>query len=279
MLAEEYRPPAGHPLHPYVMAIFRLRARAAPHRETILPKGDVHVLFNLGDAVHVQGDQLGPDGVRWTDTYVAGLATRPYVTRPLGDADYVGISLHAETCAPILRLPLYEITDAVIDGPLVLPELRALGDRLRAASDFAAQCALLLAWLHGRLRPTTSAAAVRHACTLLRTSCTEDGVWRTARELTVSPRHLRRLFADHVGVSPAQYARLARFVDALHLLGASRQCAGSGAPPRRTLTEVACTARYYDQAHFCRDFRAFAGMTPQAYRQSTVPTVGLIYSR
>jgi hypothetical protein len=32
MRAEEYVPPAGHPLHPYVLAIFRLRARGAYHR-------------------------------------------------------------------------------------------------------------------------------------------------------------------------------------------------------------------------------------------------------
>ena len=49
---------------------------------------------------------------------------------------------------------------------------------------------------------------------------------------------------------------MSRFVRALHLI-----------PRLPTLTDVAHAAWYTDQAHFCHDFREFAGITPDAYRR------------
>ena len=102
-----------------------------------------------------------------------------------------------------------------------------------------------------------------------RQSPEENAVRRAAMDMAVSPRHLRRLFAQCVGISPSDYMRLGRFVDALHLLNA----------PQPRLTTIAHKAGYYDQAHFCRDFRHFVGMTPIEYRsRRTGPLVGHIFS-
>ncbi len=56
----------------------------------------------------------------------------------------------------------------------------------------------------------------------------------------------------HLGIGPAHYMRLSRFVKALHMM-----------PKAYSLTDIAYTVYYADQAHFCRDFKAIAGMTPQ----------------
>lgn len=55
---------------------------------------------------------------------------------------------------------------------------------------------------------------------------------------------------------------MSRFFKALHLI-----------PKLSTLTDVAHAARYHDQAHFCRDFKAIAGMPATAYlaQVGTVP--------
>ena len=42
-------------------------------------------------------------------------------------------------------------------------------------------------------------------------------------------------------------------------------------PQRASLAELADACGYYDQAHFNRDFRDFAGMAPGAYLASLTP--------
>jgi AraC-like DNA-binding protein len=267
---QQYRPPAGHPLEPYLLSIFRVRMDHPPRHEIILPKGNVDLLFNLGETVH--GDGLAPDPyvVRPGAAWVGGLKTRQYSVLPQGGMYLVGISLRGEACAGLLPLSPAEIVNLEAHDLPSTAGMRTIAEQLHDAGSFADQCALLTRWLTARLRPPRGAEAVRHACTLLRQGPAQDAVRATAKALAVSPRHLRRLVNEHVGIGPAEYVRLARFIGALHRMAA----------PGRTLTEVAHAAGYYDQAHFNRDFRSFAGMTPQEYRtRANGPTVGHILAQ
>jgi transcriptional regulator GlxA family with amidase domain len=73
-----------------------------------------------------------------------------------------------------------------------------------------------------------------------------------------SHRHFIALFEDAVGLTPKRYSRVLRFRHALGLLG--------GEAPRAPLAGVALAAGYSDQAHFNRDFREMAGISPERYR-------------
>ncbi len=64
-------------------------------------------------------------------------------------------------------------------------------------------------------------------------------------------------FREELGVPPKALARILRFERAVGRLRAGDD-----------LAALALDAGYYDQAHFNRDFRAFAGATPTAYRPS-----------
>lgn len=264
---EIYQPPPGHPLHPYVLAIFRVRWNGAGARETILPKGNVDYLFNLGAPLHGSGRRpeghVSDAGAAW----IGGLRTRPYIVHPQGRVDLLGVSLRAEGCAELLPLAPAEFTDQVIQGAELPADVHTVAEQVCEARGFAEQIAILTRWLTKRLRPLRGAAAVRHACARLRMSRAEDAVGETAKALGVSVRHLRRMVTEQVGVGPAEYVRVARFIRATELMTA----------PERTLAQVALSAGYYDQAHLCRDFRTFAEMTPQDYRRrATGPVVGHI---
>jgi AraC-like DNA-binding protein len=80
-------------------------------------------------------------------------------------------------------------------------------------------------------------------------------VTEVATALGVSERNLRRVFRDTIGVGPKTFARLERFRRALNAARVRE------APSWAT---IALDAGYYDQAHLIADFRAIAGVTPQA---------------
>jgi AraC-like DNA-binding protein len=73
----------------------------------------------------------------------------------------------------------------------------------------------------------------------------------------VTVRTLQRLFTHYVGVGPKWVLARYRLHDAVADLDAGRP---------GTLTELAVRYRWYDQAHFARDFTALVGVTPGQYR-------------
>ncbi|MCM4077624.1 helix-turn-helix domain-containing protein [Paractinoplanes hotanensis] len=74
-----------------------------------------------------------------------------------------------------------------------------------------------------------------------------------ADELGVGRRRLERGFRQHIGMSPATVARIARFQRVVGRFGA-------GAAP----AEAAAGSGLADQSHLARETRALAGMTPSA---------------
>jgi AraC-like DNA-binding protein len=106
-------------------------------------------------------------------------------------------------------------------------------------------------------------AAARLACRATRLVATQADLGLPVRmtavaaELGVSLRHLRRAFAEAVGLAPKQYARVARLHRALGAEG--------------DWSQRARLAGYYDQAHLVGEFRALLGATPEAYARGRGP--------
>ncbi|MFI9253894.1 helix-turn-helix domain-containing protein [Streptomyces sp. NPDC053069] len=82
-----------------------------------------------------------------------------------------------------------------------------------------------------------------------------------ARELAVSERQLRNLFADGVGVSPKHYARIDRVRTVVTRAGSARW------------SELAAATGYFDQSHMTSDFRALMGVPPRSYLTGRLPAV------
>lgn len=83
-------------------------------------------------------------------------------------------------------------------------------------------------------------------------------IQRLAKDIDVSSKHLRSSFKDVVGISPKTHLQLLQLHQVVHAL-ATR--------PNWSLTEIALRSGFYDQSHFIRKFKQFAGMTPSAYRK------------
>jgi AraC-like DNA-binding protein len=266
MQIDRYIPPSGHPLHPYVDSIWRAVSQPKHASETILPKQNVDILFNLGAPyAGIRGASSSRSDIR--DFHVAGPQTSSFVVRPQGDAKLLGISLKMDGCSAILALPLTELTDQTVEGTMIFSQQRFLWEQVAEAQSFDAQRDLLVRWLMARLQPKHHVDLVQYACRALREQPSSNTLDRLSSQLNLSSRHLRRIMLHHLGIGPAHYMRLSRFVKALHMM-----------PKAYSLTDIAYTVYYADQAHFCRDFKAIAGMTPQEYRKRMSQVPGHIFS-
>jgi AraC-like DNA-binding protein len=76
------------------------------------------------------------------------------------------------------------------------------------------------------------------------------------KECSSNDRKLQYKFKNNVGFSLSLYQKLARFNRSLYQLKYSQ-----------SLTSVAIECGYYDQSHFIRDFKTFAGVSPGEYQR------------
>ena len=80
-----------------------------------------------------------------------------------------------------------------------------------------------------------------------------------SRETGYSQCYIRRVFKEIHGISPKEFERFIRFQAFLGELNKSQDQTGS--------EEIALNCGYYDQSHMLKDFRAFAGTTPEKYKK------------
>jgi AraC-like DNA-binding protein len=73
--------------------------------------------------------------------------------------------------------------------------------------------------------------------------------------LNITPTTLRNLFNQHVGISPKDLIKIHRIKKALDF---PLTC-------EESLTQVAYHLNYFDQAHFCKDFKDSIGISPKQY--------------
>ena len=79
----------------------------------------------------------------------------------------------------------------------------------------------------------------------------------------LSLRQFERKCAERIGMPPKSFARIVRFSKAYRLREAK---------PELTWTAVAHETGYFDQMHFIRDFKEFAGVTPTIIEKALLET-------
>lgn len=169
-----------------------------------------------------------------------------------------GVRFHLGGLAPFAIATLADFTDRTVAPEDVLgSEASALDDAIRATGDLDAQARALDAFFLGRLAHAPDLAGFSRATDAAKETRGGASVEQMAEAAGVSSRHLERLFARHLGVTPKTLARVLRFQSALGAL--MRE-------PDGTLADVAAQAGYFDQAHFIKDFRRMTGGVPRGYR-------------
>lgn len=223
--------------------------------EHILPSGTCQLVIALHDAP-IAWAAAKPEASwqPWTGGIVHGPQSTYYRAGPKPAGAVVGAAFRPGAAGATLVVPAEELLDLHV----TIDELwgksgRALHERLTSTAGPRAALALLERALTARIRmPLLMHPAVAHA---LRHACSQP-IEQVRKQTGYSHRHFVALFRSAVGLTPKQHSRVRRFSAAVH-----RLATGSV-----RLADLAADVGYADQAHLTREFRAFCGVPPSAYR-------------
>ncbi|MCA8952980.1 MAG: AraC family transcriptional regulator [Planctomycetes bacterium] len=225
-------------------------------RGRLFADGAMDVMFNLTDPLVTERD--GRPRI-WRAPWVCGPRTDAQPVQLTSRRfTIVGARIRPGSVGAVLGAPATEVAEQVVE----LHEFwrgfaTEVHERIATARSIEARFDALEDGLERRLiarllpRPAFAAMVAE-----LRDSPTAS-IATLSRRLGVSHKHLTRLFRSHVGLGPKTFHRVGRFRALVARLPWQR-----GAPDWAAL---ACAGGYADQAHLCRDFREFTGITPTRF--------------
>jgi len=224
--------------------------------EIVYPTGEPQILFHLAEPF-CETDGRGRQSTQPVCLISGQLLEYNHVTTT-GLTGMLGINFHPYGLRSLLNVPMQELNGAVTDLADFLPGLRELGERLPEIANWPDRIALAEKYLLNSIRnPETDALRpVRQAIRLFNQGGPTNSVSLINREIGVSDRQQERFFRDIIGLTPARFAKIVRLEKAMQLLKTDL-----------SLTKIALTAGYFDQAHFNHDFLHFVGLTPGQCRQ------------
>ncbi|MEH2609386.1 helix-turn-helix domain-containing protein [Bradyrhizobium sp. AZCC 1693] len=189
-----------------------------------------------------------------------GMQTRAMTLRPSGPLGVVLVRLKAEESCRVLGCDLADMTDASVELSDIFGDREAslLEEMLAEAEHAEARVARMRQFLRDRVAANRFDPVVHRAIRALKQDPAVS-MKDLASRLDVGERSLQRRFKTLTGISPKQFARVARMekVIATRLKG-------------NDWADVAYAAGYNDQAHLTNDFRSLVGAPPQAFFRGTL---------
>jgi AraC-like DNA-binding protein len=167
----------------------------------------------------------------------------------------VRVSFSPSVLYRILGVPISEFPiDQALDSTFFFDEnIGVVTEQLRQAADYEGMIMIMNTYLRqfqARLRPELPIDAV---FPFLEKNNKRLSVDELAAIAHISIRQLERQCQQRIGMSPKYFLRLSRFGKAWHM---------KEKDPNLTWTHVAYQTGYFDQMHFIRDFKEFAGVAP-----------------
>jgi AraC-like DNA-binding protein len=222
----------------------------------------VSTASELNSAVRIQPDGCSDviwhmRGERVSVSFVGPMSVANIITPQLGDR-YVGVRFKPGITLYHPVIPMWRFRDQII--PFRNTTALKIGKRLSGYADEVEGDVLQVeAWLQGLIenKRVQIDSQVEAVLNLLhgQPHLHLDSIYDLTQ---TSPRTIQRRFLELVGYTPKLYARIHRHrLTVQALLNQAPMCSTS---------QLAAKLGYSDQAHLVREFRHFAGVTPEAFR-------------
>ena len=201
----------------------------------------------------ISSDRRNHEGCAYKSV-VTGVQRETVTLQPGGPTGSMVVRLRPGAASRVFGVEMEAFTDANVEladlfGDTARDQLES---ELREAPDKAARLAAIVSFLLPRVRRATD-AVVDESIRRLRRNPAQP-IARLSAALGISERQLSRRFLSRIGVSPKQIVRVLRG----EKLIAARTRGVAWA-------DIAALCGFNDQAHMIRDFKALAGVTPDAH--------------
>lgn len=242
----EKHPVRNEILRRHIRCFWTFRAGKVRYDHAVTPQKGINLKFNLGGAELFAHE--GEKRARIGAAFFTGLQDRFSGIRITGGGavDMAGVSFRPYGLYPFLGVPMKEFRNRFVAAEDAgFAALNRIAEKLADVSDVPSRMRLLEDEL----------------LSLLRQSGKADGAFDEfqaifAGRAPAGARRRERLYDKYVGVPMRTHDLLRRFHAGL------RQLLAGGCA---RLSDVAYDNGYFDQAHYIRDFRRFAGLPPTEF--------------
>lgn len=180
--------------------------------------------------------------------------SRPVDVQMRKGSGCIAVCFHPGMAYPFIRVPMHLFRDATVNFfDLWNGATSELEDKLACIPDDEGRSAVVQDFLLSQLKLEKQDLQVAYCLNKAQLTQGSIAVRKLAEETGLSQRQLSRRFHQSIGLSPKEYLSVCRFNASLQYLSKY---------PGISLTEIAYLGGYYDQAHFIRDYKVYAGHSP-----------------
>lgn len=227
-----------------------------PLKNTIVPDGTMKLIFHYGDTYkhHSQNGEV----IILPKCFLIGQLTKPYVIEPTGVTGSFVVQFKPNGFLPFTTIPLKEMENTAVSlGKLFGEDGIELGEQILNASSTSERIQIIEAFFFKTLADKeTIDKVVKSTVETIFNANGQFSVNEFSRTNRIDRRQLARKFASTIGLSPKQLAKTVRIQTTLKILLNEEIT---------SLTALAHENRYFDQAHFIKEFREFTGLTPKEF--------------
>ncbi|MDX1939547.1 MAG: helix-turn-helix transcriptional regulator [Saprospiraceae bacterium] len=249
--------PVSPILKPYVECYWSQESDGTPQEyssmQRCLPLGMSELIFQVGE-IHQLGI-VDEDGNPFPKAYIEGMMDESVLWQMPGASSIFGARLKPEGLIQLFRRPLaYFFNNFVLVEDFFGYDSKILIENIQNAATHRERIAILEYFLISQLKQSKPKHNYfTEAMKKIRSSNGNISIETLSKTLYVCERQLQRAFKVNLGLSPKTYQRIIRFSNTYNSILQREEL---------NWAELAQQYDYADQAHFIRDFKQFAGATP-----------------
>lgn len=239
-----------------VHSFWQVEGKPDFHKELILPKGNIEIIFNFSDKNPFVA-KLAANAFYLPACFINGFNTSPITLTLPENQSFFGVRLHPLAVKKMIRVPASAFLDMIVDLTLVDRNFNTLWHQLAEENDFEKRIAI---FYHHIFKATAETHPREKLINnfLSGTDQHDLSVTQLSGILCYSSRQLSRKIFEASGMNTETMLLYKKYLHAVHLVHHT-------ALP---LTEIAYLGNFSDQSHFIRTFRQFTGLTPGEYRRN-----------